>query len=146
MKHQTLDQLQTIAEIRNHHPSPALSRDDRLRRWVELLDREPRRRLGTLAGTEYELADIRDRMRADNSPLTVAFDDPVLRFEGLADDSYGEAKRFFAMSDWQLHRVVCSCHLGETVRAAVAARGVRAAIEPRSLWGKIADWVLRGAD
>ncbi|MET0596986.1 MAG: hypothetical protein ABWZ57_03865 [Mesorhizobium sp.] len=142
MKHQTLEQLQTIAEVRSDTAEPVLGRDDRLRRWAELLERDPGRRLATLGGTEYQPVRIRDRMRAEASPLTVAFDDPLLRGQGLADDSYGEAKRFFEMSDWQLHRVVCYCHFGETVRAGAAARLVRAAVEPRTLLGRLRDMLF----
>ena len=53
--------------------------------------------------------------RGDDTPLSIAFADPVLRAEGLADDSYGAAKRFFGLSDGQLHYVVCSCHCGATM-------------------------------
>jgi len=145
MKHQTLEQLQTIAEVHSDTAALVLKRDERLRRWAELLERDPGRRLATLGGTEYQPASIRDRMRAEASPLTVAFEDPLLRAQGLADDSYGEAKRFFEMSDWQLHRVVCHCHFGETVRAGAAARCVRASIEPRTLLGRLRDWLFLDA-
>ena len=65
-------------------------------------------------------------MRGDGSPISVAFDDPVLRAAGLENDSYGEAKRFFELSDNQLHRLVCRCHLGATLNAANAAHHIRA--------------------
>ena len=64
-------------------------------------------------------------MREENSPLTVAFEDPVLRSAGLASDQFGEVARFFELSPWQLHDVVCSCHFGETVAAEVVAARVR---------------------
>ena len=128
MKHQTLEQLQTVAEIhpdRNHQP---MSRAERLERWAMLLDQEPERRLATLHGTEYQPDERRLSMRSAGSPLTVAFDDPVLRAEGLANDTYGEAKRFFELTDWQMHEIVCHCHLGDAMRAGSAANRVRAAI------------------
>lgn len=47
----------------------------------------------------------------------------MLRSAGLTSDKFGEVARFFGLSHWQLHEVVCSCHFGETVTAeAVAAR------------------------
>jgi hypothetical protein len=65
-------------------------------------------------------------MRSDGSPISVAFEDPVLRAAGLENDSYGEAKRFFELTDHQLHRVICYCHFGETLSAATAAHYIRA--------------------
>lgn len=127
MKHQTIEQLQHLAEIHPQRPV-AMSRAERLHRWAELLERRPERCLSTLAGTEHQRPAKRASMRSDGSPLTVAFEDPRLRAAGLRDDSYGEAKRFFELDDWQLHDVVCHCHFGETMKAATAARGVRAAI------------------
>jgi hypothetical protein len=70
-------------------------------------------------------------MRGDSSPISVAFEDPVLRATGLESDSYGEAKRFFELSDRQLHEIICYCHFGRTVNAATAARHIRAAITGR---------------
>jgi hypothetical protein len=72
--------------------------------------------------TYYE----RQQMREDNSPLTVAFDEPVLRSAGLKDDTFGEAARFFNLSDWELHNVLCYCHFGATVSAREVATRVRA--------------------
>jgi hypothetical protein len=46
---------------------------------------------------------------------------PLLRAAGLENDTYGEAKRFFELSDGQLHRIVCY-----TVSAARTARYTRA--------------------
>jgi hypothetical protein len=57
--------------------------------------------------------------------LTVAFEDPVLRSAGLANDTFGEVARFFGLSHWQLHEVVCNCHFGDSVAAEVVAARVR---------------------
>jgi hypothetical protein len=105
-----------------------MTRRERLERWAELLSREPTRRLSTLAGTEYQPTVTRDGMRSLGSPISVAFGDPVLRVEGLTDDTYGEAKRFFELSDWQLHDIVCYCHHNASMTAEAAARRVRATI------------------
>ena len=45
------------------------------------------------------------------------------------DDTYGEARRFFTLSDHELHRVVCNCHHGTSVKSSVAARIVRQIIK-----------------
>ncbi|HEV7321391.1 MAG TPA: hypothetical protein VGO04_22535 [Ensifer sp.] len=131
MKHQTLEQLQALAEIRS---DPSMTRTERLQRWAELLEMNPGRRLGTLSGTEHASAAVRHTMQVNGSPMTVAFEDTQLRLAGLGDDSYGEAKRFFELSDHQLHDIVCDCNFGSSVRAAYAARRVRSAI---GLWPRI---------
>jgi len=129
MEHKTLDQVGRVAEVCvDRAYTPSLSRDERLARWAELLEQQPERRLNTLLETEYQSWEKREAIRVANSPIFVAFDDPVLRAEGLMDDSYGEAKRFFGVSDQQLHAIVCYCHYGATMSAEAAALRVRAAV------------------
>ena len=142
MQHKTQEQLQRVAAVYPNEPRPAMTRTQRLERWAELLDREPRRYLSTLSGTEYQLGEARDAMHSVGSPFSVAFDDPVLRAEGLTGDSYGDAKRFFELTDRQLHNIVCYCHLGASISAEATARHVRAAINGSGDAGMIA-W-LRG--
>jgi|SRR4051794_40603394 len=125
MRHQTLDQLHSVAEVHSH---PGMTRTQRLARWFELLERQPNRSLTALTGTEYRRSAERNAMRGEGSPISVAFEDPLLRDEGLKDDSYGEAKRFFELTDNQLHEIVCYCHVGMTMQSSRAALSVRAAI------------------
>jgi hypothetical protein len=131
MKHQTLEHLQIVARVDQDYPREAMSRRQRLERWAELLERNPDRRLATLHQTEYQPARARATMRGDGSPIAVAFEDPVLRAAGLENDSYGEAKRFFKLTDGQLHEIICYCHFGATVSAATAARHIRAVLTGR---------------
>ena len=131
MKHQTLEQLQIVADVDQGYLRQAMSRSERLERWAELLEQNPDRRLSTLHQTEYQPVRARAAMRGDGSPISVAFEDPVLRAAGLENDSYGEAKRFFELRDRQLHEIICYCHFGRTVNAATAARHIRAAIAGR---------------
>lgn len=128
MKHQTLEQLKVVAEVHPDQIRPVLTRTERLERWAALLEKDPDRRLATLHGTEYQPEERRQSMRSAGSPITVAFQDPVLKGDGMANDTYGEAKRFFELTDWQLHNIVCHCHVGESMRAATAASRVRQAI------------------
>jgi hypothetical protein len=129
MKHQTLDELQRVAAVHAEDIAPrALTRAERLERWADLLEADPDRRLNTLPGTEYEPEEVRRTMRRLHSPLSIATEDPVLRAAGLDNDTYGEGMRFFELSDWQLHGIVCYCHFGATMTADQAARRVRAAI------------------
>jgi len=126
MRHQTLDQLHAVAEVNT--VQPVMSRAQRLTRWAQLLERDPSRLVTALARTEYRAPAERDVMRGDGSPISVAAADPILCDEGLKGDSYGEAKRFFELTDNQLHEIVCYCHVGAVMQASRAALSVRQAI------------------
>jgi hypothetical protein len=123
MKHSKPEQLLEIAEVK---PATLLTRRERLDRWAELLERDPTAQLRTLEGTEWQIQVQKSLMRADGSPLTVAYKDPVLRAAGLESDTLGAAVRFFDLSDHDAHRVVCYCMHGRTVEGRAAARAVRA--------------------
>jgi hypothetical protein len=120
MEHRTAAELSGVAEV--IHPQK-LSKKELLDRWALALETRKGARLSTLRETEYRPVEEQSALRQENSPLTVAFEDPVLRSAGLTSDKFGEVARFFGLSHWQLHEVVCSCHFGESVAAeAVAAR------------------------
>ncbi len=102
-----------------------LSRSERLERWAMALERLGEARLRTLRETEHQTCHDRQILREDGSPLTVAFEEPVLRSAGLKDDTFGETARFFNLSDWELHNVLCYCHFGDTVSAREVASRVR---------------------
>jgi hypothetical protein len=102
-----------------------LSKKELLERWALALEKRQDSHLCTLRETEHKPPKEQATLREENSPLTVAFEDPVLRSAGLASDQFGEVARFFEISPWQLHDVVCSCHFGETVAAEVVAARVR---------------------
>ncbi|MBZ9796415.1 hypothetical protein [Mesorhizobium sp. ES1-4] len=126
MKHQTLEQLNVVAEVNAEFPT--MTRKQRLERWANLLERQPERCLSALPGTEYMSAKERNEAHCLASPISIAFEDPILRAQGLQDDTYGAARRFFELSNWQLHRIVCHCHVGATMKAGWVALGVRAAM------------------
>jgi hypothetical protein len=141
MKHQTPEDLKRDAVVLPR----VMTRNERLARWAELLEREPGRCLSSLPGTEYQPVETRRAMRSTGSPIAVALEDPILRAQGLGDDSYGEAKRFFEITDWQLHGIVCYCHHGATMTAGTAARHVRAAIDgpgPQGLFARVRDVIV----
>jgi hypothetical protein len=120
MKFKDLEQIAREADV---HPAVGMSRRERLGRWAELLEHEPQRRLSSIEGTEFGPRQQRRGKRADNSPLTVAFADPMLRAAGLCGDRVGDAVDFFDLSEGDVHHLVCYCHYGEAVSAgAVAAR------------------------
>ncbi|WP_312366478.1 hypothetical protein [Ensifer sp.] len=144
MKHHTLDQLRGIAQIVPGLSPHVAARRVRLERWAEVLESIRHRHLDTLHETEFQMQDERDALRSDYSPITIAFRDPVLRAAGIADDTYGEAKRFFEISDDELHEIVCYCRFGTTVSAAAAAREVRVILagRPRNLWSRLSSFFI----
>jgi hypothetical protein len=122
MKYQSLEQIALEADV---HPGVGMSRRERLERWAELLERQPWRRLSTIEGTEFGSRREREAKRSDHSPLTVAFEDRVLRAEGLRGDRVGDAVEFFDLSHDEVHRLVCYCHYGQPVAPGIVATRVR---------------------
>lgn len=139
MEHKPLSELSNLADLKPSREVPVLSKRERLDRWAELLEREPDRMLRTLDEIEWQPKAVRHAMRADNSALSVAFADPVLRANGLASDRLGDALAFFEVTEHEAHIVLCSCHGGATMRAEDAARRVRG-IRSRSLWSLYFGW------
>jgi hypothetical protein len=138
MEYKTLGQLAGEAEI-SIEPVLArrpLTKRERLERWAMLLERAPERQLSSVEEIEYGTTFQQQTKRADNSSLSVAFADPVLRAHGLTSDRVGTAADFFELSHWEIHQLVCSCHYGRTMSAGTAAMRVRAIArraEPRTL-------------
>ena len=131
MEQYALEQLKTIAKVSTTCKRLELTRRERIERWAESLERSPRPFLKTLHETEYQPIADRIAMRDDDTPISVAFADPILRAAGMENDSYGEARRFFELSDGELHELVCFCHFGERVSAATVARRVRKMADPK---------------
>jgi hypothetical protein len=126
MEHKSVEQLKQIAAYCGDQPrQEPMSQRERLERWAALLERQGCQALNAFDGTEHRVLELRNRMRCAGSPITVAFTDPVLRDEGMKSDTYGEAKRFFGLSDFELHSVICDCHYGSTISATAAAWRVR---------------------
>jgi|SRR3954467_9322774 hypothetical protein len=124
MKHQNIDQLGAIAEIVPFEPQEKLTRRQRLERWADILDRNPGK-LNALTRIEYMKPTERPQARVDNSPLEVAFKDPMLREDGLTGDRLGDAMAFFELSDRQAHRLFCDCHYSGSMTGAGLAMRLR---------------------
>lgn len=139
MEHKPLSELTHVADL-NPTRVPVMSKRDRLDRWAELLEGEPDRLLRTLDEIEWKPRAERRVMRADNSALTVAYSDPVLKTAGLLSDRFGDAVEFFQISEHDAHIVLCSCHGGESMRSDEAARRVRGIRSP-SLWSLYFGWL-----
>jgi hypothetical protein len=125
MEHKPVTELHSIATVIPFEPRPTLTRQQRLERWIELLEQEPDRRLRSLVEIEYRSTSDRREYRAENSPLTVAFEDPLLRAEGLKSDRIGECVEFFGLTNRQMHNAFCSCHVGTRLTARGAAARLR---------------------
>ena len=102
----SLDRLASVATV---IPLPA-TRSQRLQRWRDLLRREEGRPLRPLLHLEFRTPEDRAQCRADNSPLAIAFADPVLRAAGLRGDTVGHAEGFFGLSSRETHYLLCDCH------------------------------------
>ena len=126
MRHQSLDKLHNKAVILpgwlKARPMP---KAERLARWAAALEREGDKQLNTLFAIERMPRAKRLALRVDDSILSVAFKDPILRGEGLAGDSVGDVLRFFRISHSQLHEIACYCHHGPSMSARSAAARVR---------------------
>jgi hypothetical protein len=128
MEYKTLGELAGHADVRLEPAfmSRPLAKHERLERWAMLLARDPERQLASVEEVEYGTVRQQQAKRADDSALSVAFADPVLREQGLESDRVGDAARFFELSHWEIHQLVCSCHYGRTMAAGIAALRVGA--------------------
>lgn len=139
MEHKTLEQIRDVAEILpDRLRRRPLSKRQRLERWADALEREGDRSLTTLRQIEYAPPEEREALRADDTPLTVAFSDARLRADGLAGDTVGDAVAFFGLRPMELHAILCTCHHGPTIAADTAAERIRAAVRQQQLYAQAA--------
>jgi hypothetical protein len=143
MEHKPLRDLSHVADVVPETPKLSLTRRKRLERWIEVLGHEPGRALNTLREIEHKPRDARRASRVDNSPLTVAYNDPVLRADGLASDRLGDAVDYFELSDEEAHRVFCSCLYGESMTAGSVAARLRSMTKV-NICAPIAIWAVCG--
>lgn len=122
MRRIPITELATVGEVAAPRP---LSRLERLRRWADVLDRSAIHHLRPLRRVELYSPTERARLRGDQSPLSVAYDDPILRAEGLESDRFGDGGAFFGLNDRDLHSLVCDCRYGGRMRPSDVARRVR---------------------
>lgn len=140
MEHKGLDQLRSVADVQ---PRP-MTRQERLERWIHLLEVNPTRRLNSLGEIEYKPPRERALMREDNSPLTVAYEDPILRADGLASDRLGDVMKYFELTDGQAHYALCSCLGGRTMDSQSFAQRLRNTTETMGWQSTVGAWALAG--
>jgi hypothetical protein len=131
MRYQRLDQVRAYSAVTELHPP--MTRQQRLKRWAEVLKREGVRPLEALRWVEFYAEPERRQLRRERSPIALAFADPVLRAEGLTGDTLGEAQRFFELSDDEAHRLLCDCHFQGRMTGRSVGRRVRALAQPNFL-------------
>jgi hypothetical protein len=131
--------LDKLADVGSVAPTRPLSRLERLQRWAEVLEAWPAEFLRPLRRVELYSPAERAQLRADQSPLSVAFADPLLRAEGLPGDRLGDGRGFFGLTERDLHALVCDCRYGGRMQPKDVARRVRALGDPnplRRLWAR----------
>ena len=114
-------------------------RRERLERFAALLDAH-KGPIRLLARIDYLSAKQRARLRAETSPLTIAFGDPVFRAQGLNGDRLGDAMDFFSLREGQAHYLLCDCHYPDAVTPAIIAGRARSVAQKPTLselWDKI---------
>jgi hypothetical protein len=139
MEYQRLDQVRAHAAVAEARPP--MTREQRLRRWADLLGQMGSRPLEALRWVEFYAGPERRRLRSDGSPIALAFADPVLRAEGLAGDTLGDAQTFFGLSDDEAHTLLCDCHYQGALTGRTAARRVRG-LARTGVFGHIVQFLL----
>lgn len=138
MKYERLDELVSKAAIfSSQDEGRKLTHRERIERWAMLLDQH-QGGLVPFMRTEYLNEEARRALRADNSPLALAFSDPILRGDGLSNDTLGEGKAYFGLSERTAHRLLCDCHYSGSMTGKQVASRLRSAAAPglaERLWG-----------
>src|SRR5690242_9650703 len=90
MEHRTLEEIKRVADVSARDLARrTMSRRERLERWATVLENQGHGSLNALRRIEFLPEDERMLVRADNSPLSLAAQDPILAAEGLASDRLG---------------------------------------------------------
>jgi hypothetical protein len=131
MKHQPIHEIDALADVAQVE-APTLSRRERLQRWADLLSRNPDRRLKALSRVEFYAPRERALLRSENSPISVAAADPILREAGLQGDTLGDAQAFFELCDAEAHYMLCDCHFMGQMDGKGVAHRIRAVAESKS--------------
>jgi hypothetical protein len=145
MEYRTIREIKGVATVTRLHAT-RMSRRERLLRWAAVLESHPAQPIKPLMRIEFLPRQERMLARRDDSPLTVAYRDAMMREEGLAGDTLGDAMRFFELSDHEAHYLVCDCHYhgGMTMTpegVAKRARSIADRVTLRDLWNRIRGWL-----
>jgi hypothetical protein len=123
MRHASLDVLKQTATVIPAEEAPrTMTRKEKMERWADIVEAYGDS-LRPFYQVEYLSRQERRGLKGDNTPLALAYADPVLRAQGLTSDNYDVGRTFFQMSEPEAHRLLCDCHYpGGMHSSQVAAR------------------------
>jgi hypothetical protein len=127
MEHKSLEQIKNraaVVELEERVVSPRELRRMRLERLAEVLAKHGGP-VTLLSRIEYLPEQDRLPLRIDNSPLEIAYRDPLLRAQGLAGDRLGDGIGFFDLSAAEAHYLLCDCHYSGMVTGEMIATRAR---------------------
>ncbi len=107
-------------------------RQVRLERLAEILDQHDET-VPLLSRMEYAPWHERPYLRADRSPLTIAFEDEGFRRLGLGGDRLGDIMDFFELNEREAHHLLCYCHYASSVTSGMVAERAREIASKRTL-------------
>ena len=107
-------------------------RQRRLERLAEILENYDDM-VPLLSRLEYAPWQERPYLRADRSPLSIAFEDEGFRREGLSGDRLGDIVGFFELSDAEAHHLLCYCHYASSVTSKMVAERARELAQKKTL-------------
>jgi hypothetical protein len=139
MEQRTIAEVAKSAQVFSTAETARAQRRERLERLARLLE-EHDGPVQMLTQIEYLRRPERLLLRRDGSPLTIAYQDPVFRAQGLAGDRLGEAMAFFTLDDREAHHLFCDCHYRTGVSSQVIAGQVRAVAQRPTIgevWQKV---------
>jgi hypothetical protein len=125
-----------------------MSRRARLERWADRLAAHGGS-LNALRQVEYLRPAERRAYRGENTPLTVAYNDSVLREEGLKGETLGEIMDFFELTETDAHNLFCDCHYhgtmsGTGLSARLRSFARRRASDRTGLWRAVSSFLFGG--
>lgn len=134
MEYRTLHDVEQMAQVFRAGVGK-MSRTERLEYWAKLLERGRDQRLRPLMQLEFLDRAERMRARADGSPLSIAYEDPILLGQGLAGDTVKDAMEFFNLSEGEIHFLLCDCHYNGRMESKVVADRIRSISRKPSVMG-----------
>jgi hypothetical protein len=139
MEQLTIAEVAKSAQVFSTAETARAMRRERLERLARILE-DHNGPVQMLTQIEYLRRAERMLLRRDGSPLTIAYNDPVFRAQGLAGDRLGDAMAFFALDDREAHHLFCDCHYRTGVSSQVIGAQVRSVAQRPTMgevWQKV---------
>jgi hypothetical protein len=144
MEHRSLSEIRNKANVIAVAPPSRealrLQRRRRLELFATILDHYSGP-VQPLSRIEYVSASERLLLRADDSPLSIAYRDATLREQGLGSDRVGDAVAFFSLTQGEAHHLFCECHYVDGMTSQNVAARARS-IARRMSFGEICSKIL----